>query len=263
MAGPTPRHLPGTEDASIVETFYFRQVSAAVEQMTSLRKPKPVVVQGIPGLGKSFSVHLATSALAIPTYWLEMPNHPKGKETISRIYHKLIGRMPPARTSGYVLLEEVLDALRGRDCVIVIDEVQNLNQESLRELRYLDDDLDTDFLLVLAGCNVRHHLKQYCPELDNRVGRCVSFEPFSGPEMREVLDVYHPLFANTDTDVLLTLYESLGGNFRNWANVLEGALTLGADAQVGIADRVARATLRAVFGPKAVPKAKAKTRKAA
>src|SRR5580658_6436524 len=91
--GDAPRHLPGTEDANVVETTFMRETRAGLKAMARLGGI--AIVEGRSGTGKTFGAWEAAKQLPQPCYWVDMPDSPKGKETTSRIYRALAGQLPP------------------------------------------------------------------------------------------------------------------------------------------------------------------------
>lgn len=218
-----PRHLAGTEDAEPVETTYVQQVEAGIDAMFSVGGI--LLTEGRPGLGKSFAVDLAAARLGLPTYWVDMPHRPKGNETLIRVYRAITGSPPPPRIRHWALTDDVVNLLEGEPCVLVVDESQNVDRESLRVLRYVHDRRTTRFVLVLVGVDLRRHLSAV-PELMSRVGRVVLAHEFTARQAASILSSYHPIFAATDAAVIAELWGWARGNFRNWAHVLFTAKSL-------------------------------------
>lgn len=232
----TPLHLPGA-DGNVVETPLLAGLRGAVTQMAPLGGV--VGVDGPAGTGKTFSVDEATGSLEMPVWAVATSDRPRGKQTITAIYEAILGTRPPTRTSSYELQDDVRQLLSDTACGLVVDEAQNLDRESLRMIRWLHDHRATSFFLVLVGCGIRRHIARLTPELDSRVGRWLTSGQIPGPQLRPLLDQYHPIFARTDEKVLLTLYEAVGGNFRMWASILETALSNGIGTE-GISAKDAR-----------------------
>lgn len=245
---PAPLHISGTESAAIVRTTHLREVTVALTRRAVTGGA--VIVEGAPGLGKTFATHLVTDGLGMPCHWVAMPDRPKGKEMIARINQVITGRMPAKNRTEFDLLEETVRLLAGPPVVLVIDEAQHLQTGPLRQLRYLYDRPETTLLLVLVGADAGRSVSFRCPELESRIEAVIHFKPFSGSEMRAVLESYHPMFAKTGPEVMAYMWSALGGNFREWAKVLKAALSLGIAPDEGLSLRNARATLRAVGRPR-------------
>lgn len=251
-----PLHWPGTAGAQVVATNPLRETRAAIT--TLIDNGGVVIVDGDPGLGKTFATHMAVKDCNRDVLWISMPDHPRGKETTARINQALTGRMPKMRQqTEYELLEENLDLLRNRSTALVVDEAQHLPTGSLRQLRYLFDQPSVNLLLVLVGVNVTSLVQQRCPELGNRVSRVVRFGELSGAQTREAVRQYHPLFALADADALELLFDVAGGRFRNWAKLLEAGLAAGLEQELSRGD--AALLCRAVYGQSATTRRRRST----
>ena len=243
---PSPKHLPGTESAAIVRTLSLREVRAGLSRLTATGGV--VLVDGAPGLGKTFSTDLAVAQLGTEAYWIVMPNEPKGKETTARVNLALTGTMPSGRRTEFDLLEENVGLLEGRPVALVIDEAQHLPTGSLRQLRYLCDRQETQILLVLVGADVERCIQRRCPELYSRAEAIVRFQPLSGADALAFVREFHPLFAHTNPEVLHLLWQALGGSVRGWAKVLKASLGLRFTPALGLTADQAQAALVAVQG---------------
>lgn len=241
-----PLHWPGTESASVVLTNPLREVRAALNTLVS--DGGVVIVDGSPGLGKTFATNLVLQSLSVAKYWIAMPDKPRGKETTARVNEVLTGRQPEMRRwTEFELLEHNVELLANRYVALVIDEAQHLLTGSLRQLRYLYDRPETSLLLVLVGARVEAAVARRCPELYSRVERMVGFKPMSAAEMREALGNYHPLFANSTPSALKVCWSAAGGEWRGWAKLLRAALAMNV-SESGMSVAEARAVCRAVYG---------------
>jgi hypothetical protein len=245
QAGGAP-HVggPGRLDAvETVETPGLREVRVAVTQLFG--DGGIVVVNGQPGVGKTFATRVVLGASGLPVAWVDMPDTPKGKETSARIFAAVTGRRPPYRMTEYALTEETVDVLDGLRAVLVIDEAQNMTRSALRQVRYLHDRPSTRALLILIGSGVTTAVA-HVPELHSRIARTVNIGELTGAQLRVLLPRFHSLYGNTPSDVLAEL--AAKGNLRRWARILEAALHLGADPSSGIDTKTAQHVLRAING---------------
>jgi DNA transposition AAA+ family ATPase len=222
------RHLPGLEGAATVHTLGWRRVGIAIK---SLKETGICVIEGDPGVGKSFAVDGQLATLSVPIFWADMPHMPKGKEATSRIYQAVTGALPPKTATEYALTEETVEILKGLEAVLVIDEAQNLTVSAIRQFRYFHDRQETKLKFVLVGCKVQEKIGQV-PEFVSRVARWVQIDPLSVKELSEVLPKFHSLFANTTPAVLAQLQQHAGGNLRSWARIAESALAYGATTNI-------------------------------
>ena len=240
-----PRHLMGVEGANILNTPGLREVRTNVAQL--IAKGGVILIDGKPGVGKTFSTHEVLADLKVNVYWADMPDTPKGKEAIARIFTAVTGRRPAMRMTGYELMEETIDVLDDRQGVLVIDEAQNMTQSAQRALRFLHDRPSTRMLFILIGSGVANTVRGV-PELDSRVSRRSTIKELAGGDLRSKLKELHPLLAATDEKVLYALAEYAKGNLRNWARVLEVAGSFGVDAARGIDATQAKFIIRSITG---------------
>lgn len=242
---PNPEHLPGLEGAATIETPGLREIRVSVNQ---LRESGGIVlIDGKPGVGKTFGARQVLAGLDIRVHWVDMPDTPKGKEANARIFTAVTGHRPPMRMTEYALTEETVDVLDGLRAVLVIDEAQNMTRSALRQVRYLHDRPSTRVLLALIGTGVGSAVRQV-PELDSRVSRRVAVKALNGAQMKELLPQLHPALAATPLGVLVQLGEYAKGNLRNWARILEVATSLRLDPANGIDAKAARHIIRAITG---------------
>ena len=239
-----PPHWSGTESAKVVATLPFRDVAAGVTALS--QTGGLMVVDGPPGVGKTFAVNLAVRPSARDVFWLTMPHQPRGKETSARVHQQLTGRRAPIRrVTEYELLEENLELLRQRGATLVIDEGQHLNRASFSQLGYLLD-LSQDLLLLVVGAGVLRAMNSMCEELVNRADRQIPFGALTAKATRDAMRQYHPVFARSAPEAMGALYRAAGGVFRNWARLLKAAIALGLDDVSGPDE--AAMLIRAVYG---------------
>ena len=240
-----PEHLPGLRGASTIETPGLREIRVGVTHLFD--DGGIILVDGKPGVGKTFGTKFVLAGLGIPVHWVDMPDTPRGKEANARIFAAVTGRRPPARMTEFALTEETVDVLDGLRAVLAIDEGQNMTKSALRQIRYLHDRPTTKALLVLVGPGVSRAVAQV-PELDSRVSRRIVVKELTGKQMLELLPQLHPTLKDTEPAVRTSLAESARGNLRQWARVLEIAGHLGVDESTGITSPVAAHVLRMMKG---------------
>lgn len=242
---PRPEHLPGLTEATIVDTPGLREIRLAVNQLHE--SGGIVLIDGKPGVGKTFGTRHVLAGLDIRVHWADMPDTPKGKEANARIFTAVTGQRPPMRMTEYALTEETVDVLDGLKAVLVIDEAQNMTRSALRQIRYLHDRPSTKVLLALIGTGVNSAVRQV-PELDSRVSRRIKVKELTGAQMKALLPQLHPALEATPLDVLVQLGEYAKGNLRNWARILEVANSFQLDPVNGIDVTAARHIIRAITG---------------
>lgn len=240
-----PCHLPGVDGAATLETPGLREIRVAIAPLCAIGGI--VLIDGKPGVGKTFGARNVIAGLGVRAHWVDMPDTPKGKEANARIYAAVTGRRPPHRMTEYALTEETVDVLDGLTAVLAIDEAQNMTRSALRQVRYLHDRPTTRVLLVLIGSGVTGAVAQV-PELDSRVSRRVRVEELGRRDVTGLVRQLHPTFAATGTDVLVELGTYAKGNLRRWARIVEVAASFGIDADDGIGPDLARHVIRAITG---------------
>ena len=240
-----PEHLPGLRGAATVETPGLREIRVAVTHL--FEDGGIILVDGKPGVGKTFGTKFVLSGLDVPVHWVDMPDTPRGKEANARIFTAVTGRRPPARMTEFALTEETVDVLDGLNAVLVIDEAQNMTTSALRQVRYLHDRPTTNALLILVGPGVSRVVEQV-PELDSRVSRRIRVKELEYKQLHLLLPQLHPVLAATSQQILVDLAETATGNLRRWARVLEIAEHLGAQSDSGITKTMAGHILRTMRG---------------
>ena len=241
----TADHLPGTEGSQILTTPGLRLVGHTAQQLLGTRSV--VLVDGQPGVGKTFATRHVLSQATIPVCWADMPDTPKGKEANARIYQAVTGQRPPTRMTEYALTEETVAVLDGLTAVIVIDEAQNMTRNALRQIRFLHDRPSTTALFILIGSGVINTVRGV-PELDSRTSRRIPIEPLSGKKLKELVPQLHPILENTDDAILHRLAQHAQGNLRSWARLVEVGLAVGATPESGIDQSKAKAMIRLITG---------------
>jgi DNA transposition AAA+ family ATPase len=240
-----PEHLPGLRDAATIETPGLREIRVSVKHLFDCGGI--MLIDGKPGVGKTFGTKFILSGLEVPVHWVDMPDTPRGKEANARVFTAVTGRRPPQRMTEFALTEETVDVLDGLKAVLVIDEAQNMTASALRQVRYLHDRPTTKVLLILLGPGVGRTVA-LVPELDSRVSRRIRVAELGGTQLHELLPKFHPTLAATPEKVLTKLAETAKGNLRQWARVLEIARNLNIETGQAISEQVAGHILRLMKG---------------
>lgn len=242
---PAPEHLPGLRGAQTIQTPGLREIRVAVTQLFS--DGGIILIDGNPGVGKTFATKSVLAKLEVPVHWVDMPDTPRGKEANARIFTAVTGHRPPDRMTEFALTEETVDVLDGLRAVLAIDEAQNMTASALRQIRYLHDRPNTRALLVLVGPGVGRAVAKV-PELDSRVSRRIQVSNLSASQMMELLPLLHSTLSMTPQKILASLAETAKGNLRQWARVLEVARNLGVKEDEGIDAQMCGRILRTMRG---------------
>lgn len=240
-------HLRGVEGATILNTPGLREIRSNISQLQD--KGGIILIDGKPGVGKTFGTRQTLSNCNLDIYWTDMPDTPKGKEAMARIFHSVTGKHPTMRMTNYELTEATIEALDKKQGILVIDEAQNLTHSALRALRFLHDRPSTQMLFILVGSNVIGTVRNV-PELDSRVSRRSIIHELTSKDLLLSLKELHPIFAATKEEIMVDLGEYARGNLRSWARILEVAETFDFEEILGINQQQCKYIIRTITGGK-------------
>lgn len=242
---PEPRHLSGVTGAATISTPGLREFRVNFRQMFG--QSHVYLIDGEPGVGKTYGVRTALTELDLPTFWVDMSDTPRGKETTSRVFQAVSGRRPPRYLTDFELQEETVDALNDRTAVLAIDEAQNLTVSAIRALRYLSDRPTSRLVVTLIGPGVFNTVRRV-PEFDSRVSRRTHVKGLRGAKGLDLIRELHPLLAATKEDVVVHLAEVARGNLRAWTRIVEVAQSLNISPTRGLQMNDAKLIVRQVAG---------------
>jgi type II secretory pathway predicted ATPase ExeA len=220
-----PRHFLDLQGAATVATEPLRLTHRAV---ADLRRARAMgVVHGDAGLGKTFAVEdaMLTSTEMAEACWMSVASG----LTLRQLSLDLLGLLTRRRldTTRYNATYELIELLAERPRLLVLDESQRLSSDGIELLRHLHDHPATQFALLLVGGNGCWEVLSREPMLRSRIYRRIHFQPLSPQQVLQVLPGYHPLYAQTDPDLLSLVDESYAhGNRRAWASFTHTALEL-------------------------------------
>jgi DNA transposition AAA+ family ATPase len=224
-----------------IPTEPFEAVQAFGRQVLALAGI--LLILGPSGTGKTYSADTLCATLGVPVVKLHLGSRARGFDVLRTMLQEL---GLPSTSTGRLLLEEAREALRGRVLVIYVDEAHNLNAEALQQIRYLFDQRDACFALVLTAVDFSGAYAS-TPELATRISRQVEFGPLRGVALLKALKAHHPILKATTDEVLRRLDQyACRGVWRRWENVLVSAAGYGASATSGITDEIAGLVLGAV-----------------
>ena len=220
----TARHHLGLRDAEVMQTEAFLLAERAARDLASARAMG--VIHGVAGSGKTFAVHAAIDSLPVPACWVQFPSRPSMLRVAQQLLHRLSPRAA-RRGNRFELSDRLLDVLAEHDRLIVVDEAQWLTREAIEYLRHLHDDPATRFGLLLVGGDGCWQVLSREPMLRSRLYRRVTFTPLSARDVLEVIPRYHPLYHDSDPELLLTIDDHYAhGLFRHWAAFTHTATTI-------------------------------------
>lgn len=218
------KHLSGLPgEIQTVATQGFRKTMFVVEQ--AIDNNEIAVVFGAAGLGKTFAVDHTIRSATMECLWVQVGPSPSPKEVTSRLLHTITGKWP--KGPQYELTDHLVELLVDEPRIVVIDEAQHFGKQGLEQIRFLHDKADGRFPLILIGGKSLHKVIRSNAQLADRVGGWVRFETIGGPNLHSILDAYHPVFRNTQRQLLDAIDREYGrGVFRKWARVLKECLPL-------------------------------------
>lgn len=217
--------------ATTVRTTPFELTQRFGEQVLSFAGI--LLLQGPAGTGKTFAAKTMCSGLDVPIAFLHLADTARG-HAVLRVYLDELGE--PSEATGRVLLQRAREALAGRRLVVFVDEAHLLNQEALRQIRYLFDHRDA--VRARHDGGGLHGCLRARPELESRVSRRVTFAPLMGPELLRSLTAFHPILKATDVAILTDLDRRLcKGVWRTWDMVVRDAIGYGDTASTGVTRR--------------------------
>ena len=222
--GDNGKHLRGTETAADVATHAFANTMAHADIIQEVGGI--LAVFGSPGLGKTFATRTYLAKQSPQPIYIPFAASATHLQLVKRLHRMLIAdpdleRRGKRSAETFDLVDEVGNALAWQRRIIVIDEAAFLTVRGLQTIRSLHDRPDARWSLFIVGTNVDRRLRAV-PELLSRVNGKVEFTPFTLREITEHLHAYHPVFANTNDDVIEWLFRNgCGGRFRAWATILQ------------------------------------------
>lgn len=180
------------------------------------------VVYGEPGNGKTFAVRIAAEQRATLPVTVHVPANKPTMRALVEGMVKTLGAEPSrsGRRTDLDPLHELLETPR----LIVIDEVQRLDRESIDSIRSFSDRPETNVAFVLAGGHQCLRALSTEAQLDRRAPLKTQFLPLEPDEVADHIRRYHPIYEQAtdgDIDYLNSRYGH--GNLGRWANATKHA----------------------------------------
>lgn len=251
--GPEPFHLVNARDgslyrpapppagASMVPTDYYEQTIQFGRQMFAVHGS--LKLEGPPGTGKTTAAIALCRALGVPVLPLHLASTAHGHEVVRGMLRTL---GEDTSGVGQLLRERAATALARRPMVVFLDEAHLLNKEALQTIRWLFDQPDAKFLLLLTGVDFTRAWR-ICPEFPSRIARQVDFVRLAGKDLTPALARHHPVLKATPRPTLQRLDRRIcKGTWRKWDQVLYFAVGYGATAETGIVDAIADAAILSI-----------------
>ena len=209
-----PRHLAETPSMKRAEIAFH----------LTCKQRNIMLIDGPPGTGKTTATaRWASQAEAggTPAIYVVIPERPSINDVLRIIIEALRG----VRSTGtkHDMENEARAYLAEFGGLLIVDEVQNLKRTGIQELRYLHDDTQTDFAMLLSGWQAEEIITQH-PDLDSRVAYRTRFTPIEHSDLPAVIADMAP-WLSTDEPGLLPYIDATyaAGNMRLWSLFLTAA----------------------------------------
>jgi len=218
------RHLAGLpEDVPVLETTGFKTTQYVARR--AIADGEIAAFTGRAGLGKSFAVDHAVRGSGSPWIWIQIGPAPRPKEVTARLLKDIFGSFQAGTL--YELTDLLVAELTTEPRIVVLDDAQNLDKDGLDQVRLLHDLAASAFPLFLVGGEGCADRLASDPQLADRVGGWVKFNPLPSDKLIPLLAEYHPFYEASDPELLGKVDEVYAkGVLRRWARLLKTALPL-------------------------------------
>lgn len=175
---------------------------------------------GDAGTGKTYAVESWVERRNHLHGWVTASPRPSAKEIFEEIIYAITDIVPTG--TKVQMRRECEDLLRSEGPVVIIDEAQNLGALWLSQLRDLHDRCQKSFAMFLVGGHGCAQRLKSDPMLWGRMTYKAWFKNLTGSALIAALNAYHPLLAETDDRVLVSIDRKAGfhGNLREWSNFI-------------------------------------------
>jgi DNA transposition AAA+ family ATPase len=174
-------------------------------------------IVGPAALGKTFAISQTLESHVGDVVRVTFDTSPTPKFVADRLMVEMTGRR--AGRTKFEISDEMLSVLAEKQRLLVIGEAQNLNRACFEILRYLHDSPNTQFALLFDGGDGAWDVLKGEPMLHSRIDRRVWFAPLDTHEVADLIPTYHPIYADTDRDLVLAVDKAFArGRLREWAS---------------------------------------------
>lgn len=232
-----PTHFLGLKGAATLGTGQFNLAGRVIDDL--IKNCAVGVIHGPAGTGKTFAVNFHLEALRdvgderVVTCSLAFPSEPTMLRVAMELTRAITGVAPPNTRSRFQLINTLIGLLAGPRRLVVIDEAQRLNGACIEMIRHLHDHHQTSFALLYVGGDGCWEVLSREPMLRSRVFRRLPFKPVAREQVPALMRGYHPIYAETDEELLLDVDDAYAhGTLRDWAVFTHTAAELCREAKL-------------------------------
>ncbi|MFG3480105.1 AAA family ATPase [Streptomyces sp. NPDC047980] len=216
---PSNDHYLGLTRANIMGTKAVAETEDRVRK--ALKHAAMVCIHGHVGLGKTFAVHTVLRRHAPDTTirlrFRQAHNMSELRGALWRAL-ELPGEPPQSADLCGQQLKVALEQQPRR--VLLLDEAQWLSKPALEYIRDLWGDDEQRAAVIFVGSGTIRQRILSCPALHSRIYDWYQFTPLKPAEVLNTIPAYHPIWTDTDPDLILYTDDHAGhGSFRNWAKL--------------------------------------------
>jgi DNA transposition AAA+ family ATPase len=215
--------LSGLDEVAIVKTRAFDSLDKPTA--FTIRHNDVMVVSGPLGVGKQTAVRSVLAEHSLPVTWLRPPPPRQTQQDLVRCLHAgVVGNddLPERK-----LQDDLIDALRGDQRVVVVEDADRLTAEAAGQLEFLHAQPGATWSLVLIGNTGTAHAIARDHFLADAVGATVKVAPLAGKDLLDTLQGMHQMLLGADPELLLEINDKLcKGHLGAWARFLQKAIDL-------------------------------------
>ncbi|MBR7744351.1 ATP-binding protein [Phycicoccus sp. BSK3Z-2] len=177
-----------------------------------------VAIDGPPGTGKTTCVRHFAETVGIPSAIITMAARPAPLELLRATYRTVTGLEPTG--TRYQMQHDLLPVLSEWDGVLIVDECQAAQVQTMQQLTWLWEESRQQFPIVLVGTGILTALTRY-PQLKSRVMGHTFFQPLTGRTLLDTVRDLDSRFADANTEDLLHHDRvACHGLLRLWSNTV-------------------------------------------
>lgn len=205
-----PASLP--DGATLVATTDFQKAQMICSE--AIDEHGWVVFDGPGGLGKTTAARSFCDKHPGRVIRVHLAAKAQGNAFLRRVL-EVLGE--PTFGDEEALLHRIANALGDQPVFIYVEEADQMNAAALRHLRYLYDDDNLAFAVLLVGINFRR-LFELVPEVESRVSGRIPFRGIRAKDLVRTMRLYHPILADVPAQQIKEIdREHCRGNWRKWA----------------------------------------------